>query len=204
LAAGGVLNIERDVGLGGPIQQKGALVLQGWLTGMFAREFPLSFNVSMTFEQSYGGVDGDSASLAELIAILSDLADIPVRQDLAITGSVNQHGLAQAIGVAHHKIEGFFRTCLEAGTLDGGQGVVVPAANEKNLVLRRNVADAVEEGKFAIYSVETIEDAVELFTGVPAGEEDAKGEFPQHTVFGKVAAKLQRYDQILMQRDGAF
>jgi len=200
----GVLNIERDVGLGGPIQQKGALVLQGWLTGMFAREFPLSFNVSMTFEQSYGGVDGDSASLAELIAILSDLADIPVRQDLAITGSVNQHGLAQAIGGAHHKIEGFFRTCLEAGTLDGGQGVVVPAANEKNLVLRRNVADAVEEGKFAIYSVETIEDAVELFTGVPAGEEDAKGEFPQHTVFGKVAAKLQRYDQILMQRDGAF
>ena len=200
----GVLNIERDVGLGGPIQQKGALVLQGWLSGMFARDFPLSFNVSMTFEQSYGGVDGDSASLAELIAILSDLSGIPVRQDLAITGFVNQHDLAQAIGGAHQKIEGFFRTCRDAGTLDGGQGVAVPAANEKNLVLSEEVTAAVKDGKFAVYSVETIEDAVELFTGVPAGKEDANGVFLEDTVFGKVAAKLQRYDRILMERDGAF
>ena len=200
----GVLNIERDVGLGGPIQQKGALVLQGWLTGNFAREFPLSFNVSMTFEQSYGGVDGDSASLAELIAILSDLAEVPIRQDLAITGSVNQHGSAQTIGGAHQKIEGFFRTCLDAGTLGDGQGVAVPSANEKNLVLMGDVADAVADGKFAIYSIETIEDAVELFTGVPAGEPDADGNYPEDTVFGKVAAKLRRYDRILMERDGAF
>lgn len=200
----GVLNIERDVGLGGPIQQKGALVLQGWLSGMFARDFPLSFNVSMTFEQSYGGVDGDSASLAELVAILSDLSGVPVRQDLAITGSVNQHGLAQAIGGAHQKIEGFFRTCRDAGTLDGSQGVAVPVANEKNLVLSQEVTAAVEDGKFAVYSIETIEDAVELFTGVPAGKEDENGVFPSDTVFGKVAEKLQRYDRILMERDGAF
>ena len=200
----GVLNIERDVGLGGPIQQKGAMVLQGWLSGTFAREFPLSFNVSMTFEQSYGGVDGDSASLAELVAILSDLADVPVRQDLAITGSVNQHGIAQAIGGAHHKIEGFFRTCQEAGPLTGSQGVAVPVANEKNLVLRGDVADAVADGKFAVYSIETIEDAVELFTGVPAGAEDGDGEFPPESVFGKVMAKLRRYDRVLMEREGAF
>ena len=171
---------------------------------MFARKFPLSFNVSMTFEQSYGVVDGDSGSLAELVAILSDLSGVPVRQDLAITGSVNQHGLAQAIGGAHQKIEGFFRTCRDAETLDGSQGAAVPVANEKNLVLSVEVSDAVRNGMFAVYSIETIEDAVELFTGMPAGQQDANGDFPEDTVFGKVAAKLQRYDQILMERDGAF
>lgn len=196
----GVLNIERDVGLGGPLQQKGALVLQGWLSGTFARTYPLSFNVSITFEQSYGGVDGDSASLAELVAILSDISGIPARQDLSITGSVNQHGDAQAIGGAHHKIEGFFRSCVEAGTLDGGQGAAVPASNEKNLVLRDDVEQAVRDGKFSVYSLETIEDAVELFLGVPAGEPDADGVYPPDTVFGRVAAKLAEYDRILMER----
>ncbi len=198
----GVLNIERDTGLGGPLQQKGALVLQGWLSGTFARSYPLSFNVSITFEQSYGGVDGDSASLAELVAILSDLSGVPVRQDLAITGSVNQHGAAQAIGGAHHKIEGFFRSCEEAGTLDGSQGVAIPSANEKNLVLRGDVEAAVRDGRFSVYSVETIEDAVELFLGMPAGAPDASGGYPDDTVFGMVAAKLGDYDQILMDRAG--
>ena len=196
----GVLNIERDVGLGGPLQQKGALVLQGWLSGTFARTYPLSFNVSITFEQSYGGVDGDSASLAELVAILSDISGVPVRQDLAITGSVNQRGDAQAIGGAHLKIEGFFRSCVEAGTLDGGQGAAVPAANEKNLVLRGEVEQAVQEGKFAVYSLETIEDAVELFMDTPAGTPDAAGTYPPDSVFGKVAARLEEYDRILMER----
>jgi len=200
----GVLNIERDVGLGGPIQQKGAMVLQGWLMGAFARRFPLSFNVSITFEQSYGGVDGDSASLAELLAILSDLSGIPVRQDLAITGSVNQHGQAQAIGGANEKIEGFFRTCKEAGALRSGQGVAVPFANEKNLTLRADVVDAVKAGKFAIYSLNTIEDAVSLFMGVVAGEADENGVYPTNSVFGRVATRLEEYDRILMEREGAF
>lgn len=199
----GVLNIERDVGLGGPIQQKGAMVLQGWLSGVFARTYPLSFNVSITFEQSYGGVDGDSASLAELVAILSDLSGVPVRQDLAITGSVNQHGEAQAIGGAHHKIEGFFRTCCEAGTLDGGQGVAIPVANEDNLVLADDVAAAVADGSFSVYSVTTLQDAVELFLGMPAGEADLNGAYPPGTVFGKVAAQLEEYDRVLMEREGA-
>lgn len=199
----GVLNIERDIGLGGPLQQKGALVLQGWLAGTFAGVYPLSFNVSITFEQSYGGVDGDSASLAELVAILSDISGVPVRQDLSITGSVNQHGAAQAIGGAHHKIEGFFRSCVEAGTLDGGQGAAIPVANEKNLVLRAEVESAVKSGKFSIYSLETIEDAVELFLGMPAGRPDASGQYPDGTVFGLVAAKLAEYDKILMDREGA-
>ena len=196
----GVLNIERDVGLGGPLQQKGALVLQGWLSGTFARTYPLSFNVSITFEQSYGGVDGDSASLAELLAILSDISGVPVRQDLAITGSVNQRGDAQAIGGAHHKIEGFYRACVEAGTLDGGQGAAVPVANEKNLVLRDDVEQAVRAGKFSVYSMETIEDAVELFMETPAGVPDDSGVYPADSVFGKVAARLAEYDRILMER----
>ena len=199
----GVLNIERDTGLGGPLQQKGALVLQGWLSGTFARAYPLSFNVSITFEQSYGGVDGDSASLAELVAILSDISGVPVRQDLAITGSVNQHGAAQAIGGAHHKIEGFFRSCVEAGTLDGGQGAAIPAVNEKNLVLRSDAEAAVKDGKFSIYSLETIEDAVELFLGMPAGALDASGKYPDDSVFGLVAAKLAEYDSILTEREVA-
>lgn len=196
----GVLNIERDVGLGGPLQQKGAMVLQGWLSGTFARTYPLSFNVSITFEQSYGGVDGDSASLAELVAIISDISGVPVRQDLSITGSVNQHGDAQSIGGAHYKIEGFFRSCVEAETLDGSQGAAIPVANEKNLVLRGDVAQAVQDGKFSVYSLETIEDAVELFLDTPAGEPDDQGVYPPDTVFGMVAARLAEYDRILMDR----
>lgn len=199
----GVLNIERDAGLGGPIQQKGAMVLQGWLTRRFARRFPLSFNVSITFEQSYGGVEGDSASLAELLAILSDLSGVPVRQDLAITGSVNQQGEAQAIGGAHHKIEGFFRTCRDAGTLDGGQGVAIPVANADNVILSDEPVEAIGDGKFSVYSIETVEDAVELFLGLPAGEAGADGAYPPDTVFGKVAVQLEEYDRILQERDGA-
>lgn len=198
----GVLNIERDTGLGGPIQQKGALVLQGWLSGTFARAYPLSFDVSITFEQSYGGVDGDSATLAEVVAILSDLSGLPVRQSLAITGSMNQRGEAQAIGGAHHKIEGFFRSCKEAGTLDGSQGVGVPVANVDNLVLSEEVEAAVRDGRFSVYSLATIEDAVELFMGVPAGEPGPDGAFPPDTVFGKVAAQLEAYDRVLTERAG--
>ncbi|WP_425406695.1 Lon protease family protein [Hwanghaeella sp.] len=195
----GVINIERDVEMSGPIQQKGAMVLQGYLTGIFARTAPVSFNCSITFEQNYGGVEGDSASLAELIAIVSDLANLPVRQDLAITGSVNQRGMAQAIGGAHHKIEGFYRTCKDNG-LTGKQGVVIPKANERNLVLRSEISEAVEGGSFHVYSVDTIEDALALFLGMPVGERDAEGNYPADSIYGRVQATLAEFDRILARR----
>ncbi|MDD9928632.1 MAG: AAA family ATPase [Rhodospirillaceae bacterium] len=197
----GVINIERQVALGGPIQQKGVMVLQGFLSGRFARRFPLSFNCSITFEQNYGGVEGDSASLAEVLAILSDLSGVPLRQDIGITGSMNQRGDAQAIGGAHHKIEGFFRACVEAGELTGDQGCIVPKSNEKNLVLRDVVSDAVAAGKFHIWSVETVEEAAELFTGMPVGEPDADGRYPADTLYGKVQAELEAFDRALYERE---
>jgi predicted ATP-dependent protease len=197
----GIINIERQVALGGPIQQKGVMVLQGYLSGQFARRFPLSFNCSITFEQNYGGVEGDSASLAELLAILSDLSGLPVRQDLAITGSVNQRGDAQAIGGAHYKIEGFFRTCQENGALTGEQGVVVPRANEKHLVLRDEVAEAVAEGKFHIWSIATIDEAAALFLDTPAGEPDASGTYPADTIHGRVMRELEAFDEALYRRE---
>ena len=197
----GVINIERMIDMGGPIQQKGVLVLSGFLNGMFARGFPLSFSASITFEQSYGGVEGDSASLAELLAVLSSLAGAPLRQDLAITGSVNQQGETQAIGGANHKIEGFFRTCAERG-LTGTQGVLIPASNEINLGLRPEIADAVASGQFHVWSAATVEEALELFTGVAAGTLDAAGDFSADSVYGRVMAQLARYDRVLSERSG--
>ena len=186
----GAINIERDVELGGPIQQKGMMVLQGYLAGRFAQDMPVSFDCSVTFEQSYGGVEGDSASMAELLAILSDLADAPLRQDLAITGSVDQFGNSQAIGGATQKIEGFYQTCLNQGGLSGTQGVIVPASNISRIVLRQDIAGAVTAKKFYIYAMRTVEEAAELFTGLPA-----------KTLFKQVTAKLEQYDQILAERD---
>ncbi|MBI3372652.1 MAG: AAA family ATPase [Betaproteobacteria bacterium] len=193
----GIVNIERDVSLGGPIQQKGAFIIQGWLAGTFARANPLSATISLTFEQTYGGVEGDSASMAELIAILSDLSGVPVRQDLAITGAVNQLGLSQAIGGVHHKIEGFFRTCREAGPLTGTQGVIVPRANEPNLVLSRTVSEAVRTGQFHVWSVAHVEDAIALMLDAPVGIPDARGDYPHESVFGRVAATLARFERAL-------
>ena len=196
----GVTNIERESALGGPIQQKGVMVLQGFLAGRFARRIPMSFNCSITFEQSYGGVEGDSASIAELLAILSDLSGLPLRQDLAVTGSVNQRGQTQAVGGVHYKVEGFFRTCIEAGGLTGSQGVVLPAANEANLVLRDEVAEAVAEDRFSLWSIESVDEAVELFTGTPAGVPDAEGAYGTDTVYGRVMAQLESFDRILAER----
>jgi predicted ATP-dependent protease len=200
----GIVNIERDVELGGPIQQKGAMVLQGFLASRFAQVRPLSFTCSITFEQSYGGVEGDSASMAELVAVLSDLAQLPIRQDIAITGSVNQAGQAQAIGGAHWKIEGFFRVCeARPGGLTGAQGVIVPEANRVNLVLRDDIAEAVRAGRFHIWSVASVEDVVELLIGVPAGIADVAGNYPPDTVFGGAAARLTAFDRILAERPAA-
>ena len=193
----GVVNIERDVAMSGPIQQKGILVLQGILMRRFARTFPLSFDCSITFEQLYGGVEGDSASMAEYIAIVSDLAEVPLRQDLAITGSINQLGEAQVIGGAHHKIEGFFRACETLGGLTGTQGAIIPAANEDHLVLRDDVAQAVGDGRFHVYSVTTVEEALELFTGMPVGDAEHQSD---DTLYGRVRKTLNRFDKALHER----
>lgn len=198
----GVLNIERQVALGGPIQQKGAMVLEGYLSGLFAQTAPLSFNCSITFEQNYGGVEGDSASLAELIAILSDLAEVPLRQDLAITGSVNQRGESQAVGGVHHKVEGFFKACERKG-LTGKQGVLVPESNGDNLILSDDVAAAVEAGNFHLYTVRTIEEALELFTGMKAGKPGKSGLYPAGTLYRLVQDRLSDFDRALFRREAA-
>lgn len=197
----GIVNIERDTGMSGPIQQKGAKVLEGYLVGRFAQTRPLSFTCSITFEQIYGGVEGDSASLAELMAVLSDLAGLPIRQDVAITGSVNQEGIAQAIGGAHWKIEGFYRVCAaKPGGLTGTQGVIVPRANGVNLTLHDGVAEAIAAGRFHIWSAATVDDAAELLLGLPVGQADAGGNYPPHSVFGWVAERLDDFDRILALR----
>ena len=193
----GIINIERLVAMSGPIQQKGTLALQGLLARRFARHAPTSFDCSVTFEQLYGGVEGDSASLAEYIAIISDLANLPIRQDLAITGSVNQLGEAQVIGGVHHKVEGFFRACHDCAPLTGEQGVVLPAGNEPHLVLRDEVTAAVAEGKFHLFSIEHVDEAVELFTGMPVGDPAVADEA---TVYGRVVRTLNEFDGALAER----
>ena len=196
----GVINIERLVAMSGPIQQKGSMVLQGILMRKFAQRFPLSFDCSVTFEQLYGGVEGDSASMAEYVAIISELADLPLRQDLAITGSINQLGEAQVIGGVHHKVEGFYRACLSCGTLTGTQGVVIPRHNEVNLIVRDEVRDALAEGRFHVYSVARVEEAIELFIGRPAGQPDEAGEYPADSVYARVVERLTGFDEALAER----
>jgi predicted ATP-dependent protease len=197
----GVIDIERLVAMSGPIQQKGSMTLQGILMRNFAHRFPLSFDCSVTFEQMYGGIEGDSASMAEYIAIVSELADVPIRQDLAITGSVNQLGEAQVIGGVHHKVEGFFRACLSLGGFTGTQGVILPRQNEVNLVVRDEVRDAVAAGRFHLYSVARVEEAIALFTGLDVGAMDTGGNFPPDSVYGRVFATLARFDATLASRN---
>jgi predicted ATP-dependent protease len=197
----GIVNIERDVALGGPVQQKGAMVFQGFLARRFARDRPLSFTCSITFEQTYGAVEGDSASLAELVAVLSDLAELPVRQDLAVTGSVSQMGRVQAIGGVSWKVQGFHRVCAaRPGGLTGTQGVVLPASNRINLVLEDETAAALADGRFHLWSVETVEDALALLLGVEAGTADEAGRYPAASVYGRVAARLDAFDRLLARR----
>jgi predicted ATP-dependent protease len=177
------------------------MVLQGFLAGCFAQLRPLSFTCSITFEQSYGGVEGDSASLAELVAVLSDLAQLPVRQDLAITGSVNQAGGAQAIGGAYTKVEGFFRVCEgQKGGLSGTQGVLLPDANRAHVILHDGLAEAVAAGRFHLWSVASVADAAELLLGLPVGTADAAGHYPPDTIFGRAAARLAIFDRLLAER----
>jgi lon-related putative ATP-dependent protease len=189
LGKGEVIDIEREVKLGGPLHSKGVLILSGFLGARYAGESPLSLSASLVFEQSYGGVDGDSASSAELYALLSAIAQVPIKQSLAVTGSVNQFGQVQAIGGVNAKIEGFFDICLARG-LTGEQGVLIPAANVKHLMLRQDVVEAVEKGQFHVYSVETIDQGIDILTGVPAGEPDEVGCYPEGTINYRVKKRL--------------
>jgi lon-related putative ATP-dependent protease len=185
----GVVNIEREARLSGPTHDKGVLILSGFLRGTFAGEMPLSMSASIAFEQTYGGVDGDSASSTEVYAILSALSEVPIRQDLAVTGSVDQNGRVQAIGGVNEKVEGFFALCAERG-LSGTQGVLIPESNVADLQLDPEVVAAVEKGRFHIYPVERIEEGIELLMGAPAGARGADGVYPPDTVLGKCAARL--------------
>lgn len=189
LGKGQLVDIEREAELSGPIHSKGVFILAGFLGARYAPDHPLSLDASIVFEQSYGVVEGDSASCAELCALLSALAGVPLRQSLAMTGSVNQHGQVQAIGGVNEKIEGFFDVCRARG-MTGEEGVVIPASNVKHLMLRRDVVEAVEKGLFSIYPIETVDEAMELLAGVPAGERDASGAFPEGTINQKVEARL--------------
>jgi len=188
----GVVNIEREADLSGRTHDKGVLILSGYLGRVFAQHHPLSLATSITFEQSYDDIDGDSASASELYAILSSLSGIPIRQGIAATGSVNQKGQIQAIGGVNQKIEGFFEVCREKG-LTGAQGVIIPCSNVQNLMLRRDVIDAAKKKQFHVYRVATVAEGIEVLTGVPAGQADEDGHFPPGTVFGAVQQKLKSF-----------
>lgn len=190
LGRGKVVDIEREVELGGAIHSKGVLILSSLLAARYAKDYPLSLTASLVFEQSYGMVDGDSASVAELCALLSTLADVPIRQGLAITGSLNQHGQAQPIGGVNEKIEGFFDVCSAIG-LTRDQGVLIPAANAKHLMLRPDVIEAVAAGKFSVYTYETVDDAIALLTGISAGTGDECGVYPPDTINFLVDRRLR-------------
>lgn len=190
LGRGQVVDIERESELGGAIHSKGVMILAGYLGARYAREVPLSLSASLVFEQSYGGVEGDSASSAELFALLSAIAEVPLKQSLAVTGSVNQHGQVQAIGGVNEKIEGFFAICSQRG-LTGDQGVLIPRANVKHLMLREDVIEAVEDGKFHIYPIEHIDQGIELLTDMEAGQRDEEGEYPDGTFNARVSQRLR-------------
>ena len=195
LGSGKVVDIERETELGGAFHSKGVMILSSFLAARYARGKPLSLAASLVFEQSYGMVDGDSASLAELCAIMSSLAELPIEQSFAVTGSVDQHGRVQPIGGVNEKIEGFFDIC-EATGLTGLQGVIVPAANVKHLMLRQDVVKAAASGKFRVHAVASVDEALELLMGLAAGERDASGQFPADTVNGRVERRLVEWADI--------
>ncbi len=201
LGRGGVINIERESQLSGPIHNKGVMILSGYLGWKYAQDTPLSLSASICFEQSYEGVEGDSASSAELYSILSSISGLPLKQNIAVTGSVNQRGDIQPIGGVNQKIEGFFRVCRAKG-LTGEQGVLIPHQNVRNLMLREEVLEAVQEGKFHVYSARTIDEGIEILTGIAAGERQPDGSYPDGTVnhavsqqLGKMAERLRSFGE---------
>ncbi|MBN1883404.1 MAG: AAA family ATPase [Deltaproteobacteria bacterium] len=198
LGRAGIVDIEREAKLSGSIYNKGVLILSGYLRGKYARRIPLTLSASLCFEQSYYGVDGDSASSTELYAIISGVTGLPLRQDIAVTGSVNQKGEVQPIGGVNQKIEGFFAVCKDRG-LTGTQGVMIPQTNVEDLMLTQEVVDAVSEGAFTIYSVSTIDEGIEILTGVPAGEEGDDGTFPEGSVNRMVVDRLMENHERLRE-----
>jgi lon-related putative ATP-dependent protease len=195
LGEGELVDIQREVKLGGSIHSKGVLILSSFLASRYAAEQPLSLAASLVFEQTYGQVEGDSASVAELCALLSSLANVPIRQSLAVTGSVDQFGRVQAIGAVNEKIEGYFDICSQRG-LNGRQGVLIPASNVAHLMLRRNVVDAAAAGQFHIYAVETVDEALELLTGIAVGTPDAEGNLPEGSLNQRVAERLKHLAEL--------
>jgi ATP-dependent Lon protease len=190
MGKGGIVNIEREADLSGRTHNKGVLILAGYLRGKYAQDKPLTLTASLAFEQSYAGVDGDSASSTEVYAILSSLSGLPLRQDIAVTGSVNQNGEVQPIGGVNQKIEGFFEVCRNRG-LTGKQGVMIPHQNVGDLMLRKDVVEAVAAGKFHIYPVQNIDQGIEILTGVAAGKKENDGTYPVGTVNHLVDQKLR-------------
>ncbi|TQV62960.1 MAG: AAA family ATPase [Halothiobacillaceae bacterium] len=198
LGEGDVIDIEREVELGGAIHSKGVMILGAFLGERYARNTPLSIRASLAFEQSYSGVEGDSASLAELCALLSAIARLPLKQSLALTGSVNQHGEVQAVGGINQKIEGFFDACQTLGP-EQGQGVVIPRSNTHHLMLRADVVQAAREDRFAIYTADTVDEAMSLLTGLEAGVADAEGRYPGESVNGRIQQGLEQFIDVQKQ-----
>ena len=192
MGQGRVTDIEREVNLGGPLHSKGVLILWGFLAGRYAENMPLALAATLVFEQSYGGVDGDSASSTELYALLSALADVGIKQSIAVTGSVNQHGEVQPIGGVNEKIEGFYDICKARG-LSGEQGVMIPKANVQHLMLREDVVEAVRQGKFNVYAVSRVDEGIEILTGIKAGKRGADGKFELGTINALVEEKLNAF-----------
>ena len=192
LGRGEFLNIEREIAMSGPIHTKGVLILQALLANRFAKTSPLSLSASIVFEQSYGGVDGDSASSTEYYCMLSAIANLPIKQSIAVTGSINQFGEIQPIGGVNEKIEGFFDVCSHSD-LTGNQGVIIPRTNVGNLMLREDIVKAVEDGKFHIYAIDTVDDGIEILTGIPAGVPDKHGNYPKNSVNGLVKKAIEDY-----------
>jgi len=190
MGRGDVVDIEREVELGGPLHSKGVLILAAYVGARYVPNRPLALSASLVFEQSYSSVEGDSASAAELFALLSAIAEVPISQSLAVTGSVNQHGEIQVVGNVNEKIEGFFDVCRARG-LTGDQGVIMPAGNAQHLMLRQDVVDAVAAGKFHIYPIHTVDEGLELLTALPAGErEPPGGPYPEGSVNRLVEDRL--------------
>ena len=189
----GVINIEKEADMSGKIHNKGVQVLIGYLGQKFAQDIPLSLSCRISFEQNYSGIDGDSASSTELYAIFSSLSEIPIKQNIAVTGSINQWGEIQPIGGVTHKVEGFYKLCRQRG-LTGDQGVIIPNQNIKDLVLKEEVIQAIKENKFHIYPVKNVDEGIEILTGFSAGKKNDKGKYPKESVYGKVADKLKKFD----------
>jgi len=188
----GLLNVEREVELSGPIHDKGVLILHSYLSALFAHIAPLALNAAIVFEQEYHGVEGDSASCAELYVLLSSLSGLPLKQGVAVTGAINQHGDMLPVGGINEKIEGYFRSCEIVG-LDGSQGVLIPHRNRRHLMLERKVVEAVAAGRFHIYTAEHASEGLELLTGTPFGEFGASGDYPEGSVLGRAQKTLQDF-----------